>query len=101
MPESGRWATERIFSIPLKPGDESAESPGLIVFECSPLEGIEDEIERKYRILDDCSRLREVVEALPEDRHFVPSVLFINWGEGEQASVSHDVLSMVRPFLSS
>ncbi|ETW76545.1 hypothetical protein HETIRDRAFT_460814 [Heterobasidion irregulare TC 32-1] len=99
VPESGRWATERIFSIPLKPGDESAESPGLIVFECSPLEGIEDEIERKYRILDDCSRLREVVEALPEDRHFVPSILFINWGEGEQASVSHDILAMVEDFV--
>ena len=45
MPDSGSWASEHVFSIPLAPGADS-RSPGLVVFECSPLHGLEDEIEK-------------------------------------------------------
>ncbi|KAI9457223.1 SAC3/GANP/Nin1/mts3/eIF-3 p25 family-domain-containing protein [Lactarius psammicola] len=94
MPDSGTWASENVFSIPLAPGADS-RSPGLVIFECSPLHGLEDEIEKKYRILDDCARLREVVEKFPEDRHFIPSVLFILWGEDEAEALPGDLHRMV------
>ncbi|KAH9023008.1 SAC3/GANP/Nin1/mts3/eIF-3 p25 family-domain-containing protein [Lactarius hengduanensis] len=94
MPDSGAWASEHVFSIPLAPGADS-RSPGLVIFECSPLHGLEDEIEKKYRVLDDCARLREVVEKFPEDRHFIPSVLFIFWGEDEAETLPGDLHRMV------
>ncbi len=114
MPDSGAWASEQVFSVPLAPGAES-RSPGLVVFECSPLHGLEDEIEkcvdsvfyrtcylitytipsRKYRIVDDCARLREIVAMFPQDRHFIPSVLFILWGEDEAETLADDVRHMV------
>jgi hypothetical protein len=53
---------------------------------------------RKYRILDDCARLREVIEMFPKDRHFIPSVLFILWGEAEAEALPGDLLRMVRSF---
>ncbi|KAI9438957.1 SAC3/GANP/Nin1/mts3/eIF-3 p25 family-domain-containing protein [Lactarius indigo] len=93
MPDSGAWASEHVFSIPLAPGADS-RSPGLVIFECSPLHGLEDEIEKKYRVLDDCARLREVVEKFPEDRHFIPSVLFIIWGEDETEALPGDLHRM-------
>ncbi|KAF8257416.1 hypothetical protein EI94DRAFT_1758502, partial [Lactarius quietus] len=94
MPDSGSWASENVFSVPLAPGADS-RSPGLVVFECSPLHGLEDEIEKKYRILDDCARLREVIEMFPQDRHFIPSVLFILWGADEAEALPGDLLRMV------
>lgn len=94
MPDSGTWASEHVFSIALAPGADS-RSPGLLIFECSPLHGLEDEIEKKYRILDDCARLREVVEMFPEDRHFIPSVLFILWDEDEAEALPGDLHRMV------
>ncbi|THH12412.1 hypothetical protein EW146_g7728 [Bondarzewia mesenterica] len=101
VPRSGKWATERIFSIPLKSGDETAASPGLLVFECSPLGEVTDEIERKYRILDDCQRLREIIQSLPEDRHFIPSILFIQWAEDKQTNLSEDdLIMMTREYMS-
>ncbi|KAI0052842.1 hypothetical protein FA95DRAFT_1482965, partial [Auriscalpium vulgare] len=96
VPASGTWLSERVFSIPLTPGDEESSSPGLIVFECSPLGDIDDEIEKKFCILEDCARLRDIVEALPEDRHFIPSILFIVWGEDERSSMPNDLSHMVR-----
>jgi nuclear mRNA export protein SAC3 len=116
VPSSGRWASKRVFSIPLNPEEEQSSSPGLIVFECVPLEGVSDDIEMyvsllrlrrdepywchhansKYRALDDCARLRDIVASLPEDRHFVPSMLFIVWGEGGQAVIPDELLKMVR-----
>jgi nuclear mRNA export protein SAC3 len=50
VPESGQWNAENIFSIPLLPGRGSPISPGVIIFECTPLEGVTDEIERSFRI---------------------------------------------------
>ncbi|KLO12076.1 hypothetical protein SCHPADRAFT_436815 [Schizopora paradoxa] len=80
VPESGDWESESIFSIPISEGEVTSESfPGLLIFECAPLDGIPDEIERKYRVLDECSRLREIIESLPLLRHFTPSILVIMW----------------------
>lgn len=97
VPASGRWNSEPIFSIPLASSEPSEEWPGLLVFECTPLEDMRDEIERsvdpsshrkslstnvfrrKYRVLDDCSRLRDIIDALPAKRHFVPFLLTISW----------------------
>ncbi|KAI0260588.1 SAC3/GANP/Nin1/mts3/eIF-3 p25 family-domain-containing protein [Gloeopeniophorella convolvens] len=61
VPGSGAWASEHVFAIPLAPDAES-RSPGLVVFECTTLHGVDDEIEKKFRVLDDCARLREIIE---------------------------------------
>lgn len=50
VPESGKWITpSNIFAIPIggpEGADDSVpEHPGLVVFECSPLDGL-DEIEK-------------------------------------------------------
>ncbi|KAF7326366.1 Nuclear export factor [Mycena venus] len=101
----GQWETETVFSIPVmsKPPphnpDSAAEGyPGVIVFECTPLAGVKDELERKYRILDDCSRLRDIIKALPEKRHFVPSLLLFVWAADEPVSPA-DVVPLPGDFL--
>ncbi|KAF8189987.1 hypothetical protein K438DRAFT_1676621 [Mycena galopus ATCC 62051] len=105
----GQWETETVFSIPVAPKppplspNSAADNgyPGVLVFECTPLEGVEDDLERKYRILDDCSRLRDIIKALPEKRHFVPSLLLFVWAADEPQSASDlaslpgDLLDMV------
>ena len=113
MPNSGAWISERVFSISLAT-HAASHSPGLVVLECSPLHGVDDDIEkcvasvskqnkcahvgcvRKYRVLDDCTRLREVIETFPEDRHFIPSILFVLWGEDESEALPDDLRFMVR-----
>jgi hypothetical protein len=45
MPSSGTWVNKYAFGIPAVDKDVGA-SPGVVVFECTPLEGVEDEIER-------------------------------------------------------
>ncbi|PBK88024.1 hypothetical protein ARMGADRAFT_997515 [Armillaria gallica] len=97
-PASGRWMGESVFSIPLKPsGVQSAlASPGVIIFECTPLEGITDDLERKYRLLDDCSRLRDIIKSLPDNRHYVPSLLAIWWAEEENAQPASEFADMVQ-----
>ncbi|KAJ7039915.1 hypothetical protein C8F04DRAFT_1085319 [Mycena alexandri] len=96
----GQWETETVFSIPVasKPPITAEGYPGVIMFECTPLEGVEDDLERKYRVLDDCSRLREVIKALPEKRHFVPSLLLFVWAAEEPAS-SADSTTLPADFL--
>ena len=118
MPESGQWASEAVFSIPVAPTIHVDKSgfPGLIVFECTPLEGVTDDLERfdihfiamtygfsnrrfesrKYRILDDCSRLRDIIKSFPPKRHFLPSLLVLSWAEVEQAKSPSDLIEMVR-----
>jgi hypothetical protein len=67
----------------------------LIIFECTPFEDLDDELEKKYRILDDCARLREVLLTLPEGRHFLPSLLVILWSERQPSIIGPDLKDMV------
>lgn len=49
VPASGDWVSEAIFSIPFlgrKDPVGELDSPGLVVFENTPLGGITDELER-------------------------------------------------------
>jgi nuclear mRNA export protein SAC3 len=46
VPSSGHWQSEYVFSISLLTGSTSTLSPGIIVFELTPLEGVADELER-------------------------------------------------------
>jgi len=55
-----------------------------------------DNLRRKFRVLDDCARLREVIETFPDDRHFIPSVLFILWNEDDSETLPDDLRHMVR-----
>lgn len=50
VPDSGNWESDSVFSMPLAKGEASRSqgSPGVIVFECTPLEGVQDEIERYF-----------------------------------------------------
>jgi hypothetical protein len=48
VPASGQWHTENIFAIPLDSNRDLPNSPGVIIFECTPLEGVMDEIERYF-----------------------------------------------------
>ncbi|KAG6919686.1 hypothetical protein DXG01_002629 [Tephrocybe rancida] len=100
VPVSGDWASEAVFSIPLT-RTADPDSPGIIIFECTPMEGVTDDLERKYRILDDCARLRDIVQAFPPKRHFVPSLLIISWTEGEQAKSMSDFTEMVNDLVEN
>lgn len=46
VPESGEWVSESVFSIPVSEPDASEAFPGLVVFECTPLEGVDDDLEK-------------------------------------------------------
>ena len=47
VPESGSWLSENVFSIALEKESVSGKAhPGVVVFECSPVEGVDDELER-------------------------------------------------------
>ncbi|KII90394.1 hypothetical protein PLICRDRAFT_136628 [Plicaturopsis crispa FD-325 SS-3] len=100
VPASGTWASDSIFSIPLtNVGATSAKYPGLIVFECTPLDGVSDQLERKYRILDDCYRLRNIIDGLPSKRYFVPSLVTISWNEANHADSPSDLSDMIKQLL--
>ncbi|KAI0820885.1 SAC3/GANP/Nin1/mts3/eIF-3 p25 family-domain-containing protein [Trametes gibbosa] len=98
VPASGHWVSENVFCIPAFEAPEDQGSPGLIVFERSPLEGVDDEIERKYRVLDDCARLRDILETRPppDEEHFVPCLLVVNWSEKEDDENTQDFVDMTR-----
>lgn len=102
VPASGTWLSDKIFQIapPNSTGDAEDGAPGLIIFECTPFEDLDDELEKKYRILDDCARLREALLALPEGRHFLPSLLLILWSELEPSVIGLDLQDMVGNRLS-
>ena len=47
VPESGQWESESIYSMPLSGvNPQLPPSPGLIVFECTPLDDVTDDLER-------------------------------------------------------
>jgi len=97
VPSSGTWLSGNVFQIGHATSSVGAENgaPGLIIFECTPFEDFDDEIEKKYRILDDCARLREILLALPEGRHFLPSLLLILWSERGPSVLGSDLQEMV------
>ena len=45
---------------------------------------------RKHRILEDCTRLGEIIEVFPADRHYVPSLLCIAWPERDPDHFDND-----------
>jgi hypothetical protein len=45
--------------------------------------------------LDDCSRLRDILKALPAKRRYIPSLLIICWTEGEESHTASDLFDMV------
>jgi hypothetical protein len=101
VPSSGTWLSDKIFRIGLTTSTVDADdgAPGLILFECTPFEDLDDELEKKYRILDDCARLREILLALPERRLFLPSLLVILWSESQPSTLGPDLQDMVRSLL--
>ena len=54
IPASGSWLSESIFAIPLSSevlsGSTVSDSPGVIVFECTPLGDIGDHLEKYVAI---------------------------------------------------
>ena len=120
IPGVGRWASKSVFSIPLDPnsGPSIVESPGLILIERTPLGDVEDPIEwfafirisissvlcmcifvRKYRVLDDCARLRDIVDALRSNLkrlRYLPILLVVSWSESEVDDEFLDFAEMVR-----
>ncbi|KAG1858520.1 SAC3/GANP/Nin1/mts3/eIF-3 p25 family-domain-containing protein [Suillus subluteus] len=100
VPDSGSWKDANVFQIPVvpQPHNNKALYPGIIIFERTPVGEVEDPLERKYRMLDDCSRLRDIIESLPPDRHFIPSLLTISWPGGEPDS-SSDFSDMIAAIL--
>ncbi|KAF8736497.1 hypothetical protein AX14_014477 [Amanita brunnescens Koide BX004] len=97
VPDSGFWVSENIFSIPATQShDRSNEFPGVIVFECSPIQNVKDDIERKYHILDDCGRLRDIIKTLPSRRYYIPSLLVIRWGDANEFTSNSDFSAMVQ-----
>ena len=115
VPSSGEWVSENVVSIPAFKKPKSKGSPGLIVFERTPLEGVDDEIERcviihdlvhfeadlvnrKYRVIDDCARLRDILDSLPpeDERHYTPCLLVIGWSEKDDSDNLRDLVDMVQ-----
>ncbi|KAI0764227.1 SAC3/GANP/Nin1/mts3/eIF-3 p25 family-domain-containing protein [Trametes elegans] len=96
VPASGSWVSENVFSIPAYNPLEHQGSPGLIVFERSPIEDVDDEIERKYRVIDDCARLRDILETRlpPEEERYTPSLVVINWSENPDDASTRDFVDM-------
>ncbi|KAI6128109.1 SAC3/GANP/Nin1/mts3/eIF-3 p25 family-domain-containing protein, partial [Pisolithus croceorrhizus] len=86
VPESGKWKSENVFEMP-------GFYPGVIIFERTPVSST-DVLEKKYRILDDCARLRDIIKTLPPDRHYVPSLICISW-TSEPPDVTKDFDDMV------
>ncbi|CDO70164.1 hypothetical protein BN946_scf185009.g15 [Trametes cinnabarina] len=99
VPSSGHWVSENVFCMPaFDTPREGPGSPGLIVFERSPLEGVADEIERKYRVLDDCARLRDILETRlpPDEEHYLPCLLVVNWSEKEDDAGTREFIEMTQ-----
>ncbi|KIJ67361.1 hypothetical protein HYDPIDRAFT_37902 [Hydnomerulius pinastri MD-312] len=100
VPNSGKWKNENVFQIPLSKQHAELEScfPGVVIFERTPLAGMTDILEKKYQVLDDCARLREIVEAFPSNRHYIPSLLCVSWN-GSEPDVSKDFDDMVESMI--
>ncbi|KAI6024208.1 hypothetical protein EDC04DRAFT_2725458 [Pisolithus marmoratus] len=95
VPESGKWKTGDVFEMAISRShtDVGRLYPGAIIFERTPMSSA-DVLEKKYRILDDCARLREMIKTLPPDRHYVPALICISWAS-EPPEVTKDFDDMV------
>ncbi|KZT03060.1 uncharacterized protein LAESUDRAFT_729568 [Laetiporus sulphureus 93-53] len=101
VPASGTWDSEKTFSIPAIPNAHrsiSRGSPGLIVFECTPLNDLQDDLEKKYRVLDDCSRLRDIIKNLPAAEHlrFTPTLVVLQWSAEKENEAAQDFVNMAK-----
>ncbi|KAJ7145418.1 hypothetical protein C8R43DRAFT_1012730 [Mycena crocata] len=76
----GQWESETVFSIPVGKASRNSDPA-------------QADTPVKYRILDDCSRLRDIVKSLPDKRHFMPSLLLVVWAADEPASSSDSTLA--------
>ncbi|KAL4071877.1 SAC3/GANP/Nin1/mts3/eIF-3 p25 family-domain-containing protein [Scleroderma citrinum] len=96
IPNSGKWKSENVFEMPVSSLHVDADNcyPGVVVFERTPLTGIPDVLEKKYRVLDDCARLREILKAFPRSRHYIPVLICISWSH-EPPDVAKDFDDMV------
>lgn len=45
--------------------------------------------------MDDCSRLRDIIEVLPPKRHFVPSLLTVSWVDSKYDDTAVDFNTMI------
>lgn len=52
-------------------------------------------LDKKYRILDDCARLREALKSITDDQHVVPSLLLLSWDVDGSKSIPDELLEMV------
>ncbi|KZS99776.1 uncharacterized protein LAESUDRAFT_71762 [Laetiporus sulphureus 93-53] len=89
VPVSRTRDSQNTFSIPAIPKAHRSTSRGsldFIIFERTPLDDIENDIEKKYRILDDCPRVRDIIKNLPAAEHlrFTPILVVL------QSSVEED-----------
>ncbi|PFH53647.1 hypothetical protein AMATHDRAFT_1283 [Amanita thiersii Skay4041] len=103
IPNSGHWISENIFSIPLAHchGASKVDFPGIIVFECTPVQNVGDDIERKYHILDDCARLRDIINAFPGRRHYIPSLFVVRWADQQEPPQTSDFSDMIQKLVSN
>lgn len=102
VPESGEWLSENSFQIPISSQEDTTQppsAPSLLVFECSPIADIGDDVERKYRAVDDYGRLRQVVKSFPKARRYSTSVVFIIWAEEEQKGLYKDLFEMIEDLM--
>lgn len=83
VPTSGNWVSENVFSIPAFSKSEGQSSPGLIVFERTPLEGVDDEIE-KY-----------VIYQISIDTELIPLIL----GNIVSLTIAHGFVTSSRHYL--
>jgi hypothetical protein len=53
VPVSGQWVSEFVVALPSSPSSEfsSPSSPGVVIFECTPLDGVTDGLERSRCLL--------------------------------------------------
>jgi len=52
VPNSGYWLSEAVFSIPLmSTSSGSSQHPGMLIFECTPLDDVSDGLERYSSVL--------------------------------------------------
>ncbi|KAF8920280.1 hypothetical protein CPB85DRAFT_1274314, partial [Mucidula mucida] len=77
------------------PNKNDDRAPGLVIFECTPLGGVEDELERGYAALDDLTRLRAVLAMLKAGQstyRYLPAVIVVLW---ETGAVENEVKRML------